>query len=112
MAYAPSRSLRPASIDPDLAIEFIQSSFPGMFPDEPALSPPREGQIHGLTERQPPDGFAWAWAWGHLDDLTAGSTLRVHQQLRTESPLSQLKLQVGERRGWVLPTVTEEDSTR
>ena len=39
-ACAPSRSLRPASIDPDLAIPFIRSSFPG---------------------------FAWAWASGRVD---------------------------------------------
>ena len=61
VACAPSRSLRPASIDPDLAIEFIRSSFPGMFPDEPALSLPREGvKFTVSSEGSPSDGFAWA----------------------------------------------------
>ena len=65
---APSRSLRPASIDPDLAIEFIRSSFPGMFPDEPALSLPREGVKFTVSpEGSPSDGFAWAWASGRVD---------------------------------------------
>ena len=68
VACAPSRSLRPASIDPDLAIEFIRSSFPGMFPDEPALSLPREGVKFTVSpEGSPSDGFAWAWASGRVD---------------------------------------------
>lgn len=68
VACAPSRSLRPASIDPDLAIDFIGSSFPGMFPDEPALSLPRERvKFTILPEGSPSDGFAWAWASGRVD---------------------------------------------
>lgn len=67
-ACAPSRSLRPASIDPDLAIPFIRSSFPGMFPDEPALSLPREGIKFTVSpDGSPSDGFAWAWASGRVD---------------------------------------------
>ena len=68
VACAPSRSLRPASIDPDLAIQFILSSFPGMFPDEPALSLPREGVKFTISpDGSPSDGFAWAWASGRVD---------------------------------------------
>jgi hypothetical protein len=68
VACAPSRSLRPGSIDPDLAIEFIRSSFPGMFPDEPALSLPRDGVKFTVSpEGSPSDGFAWAWASGRVD---------------------------------------------
>jgi hypothetical protein len=68
VACAPSRSLRPAGIDPDLAIPFIHSSFPGMFPDEPALSLPREGVKFTVSpEGSPSDGFAWAWASGRVD---------------------------------------------
>jgi hypothetical protein len=68
VACAPSRALRPASIDPDLAIPFIRSSFPGMFPDEPALSLPREGVKFTVSpEGSPSDGFVWAWASGRVD---------------------------------------------
>jgi hypothetical protein len=68
VACAPSRSLRSASIDPDLAIPFIQSSFLGMFPDEPALSLPREGVKFTVSpDGSPSEGFAWAWASGRVD---------------------------------------------
>ena len=68
LACASSRSLRPASIDPDLAIQFIRSSFPGMFLDEPALSLPREGVKFTISpEGNSSDGFAWAWASGRVD---------------------------------------------
>lgn len=68
VACAPSRSLRPASIDPDLAIQFIHASFPGMFPDEPAQSLPREGVKFTVSpDGRTPDGFAWAWASGRVD---------------------------------------------
>jgi len=68
VACAPSRSLRPSSIDPDLAIPFILSSFPGMFPNEPALSLPREGVKFTISpDGSPSDGFAWAWASGRVD---------------------------------------------
>ena len=68
VACAPSRSLRPASIDPDLAIQFIHSSFPGLFPDEPTLSLPREGVKFTISpDGSPSDGFAWAWASGRVD---------------------------------------------
>jgi len=71
VACAPSRSLRPASIDPDLAIPFIRSSFPGMFPDQPALSLPREGvKFTVSSEGSPSDGYAWAWASGRVDLCT------------------------------------------
>lgn len=68
LACAPSRSLHHSSIDPDLAIPFIQSNFPGMFPDEPALSLPREGVKFTISpDGSPSDGFAWAWASGRVD---------------------------------------------
>ena len=64
-ACAPSRSLRPASIDPDLAIRFIRDSFPGMFPDEPAVSLPRHGVKFTVSpDGSTSDGFAWAWTSG------------------------------------------------
>lgn len=67
-ACAPSRSLRPRSIDPDLAISFIRNSFPGMFPDEPAVSLPREGVMFTVSpDGSTSDGFAWAWASGRVD---------------------------------------------
>ena len=40
VACAPSRSLRRRPIDPDFAIPFVRESFPGLFPDEPAVSLP------------------------------------------------------------------------
>ena len=50
-------------------------SFPGMFPDEPALSLPREGVKFTVSpEGSPSDGFAWAWASGRVD-LSALITL-------------------------------------
>ena len=68
VACAPSRSLRPASIDPDLAIAFIRSAFPGMFPDEPALSLPHQGVKFTISPQgSPSDGYAWAWATGRVD---------------------------------------------
>jgi len=81
-ACAPSRSLRPASIDPDVAIPFIRESFPGMFPDEPAQSLPREGIKFTVSpEGSPADGYAWAWASGRVDlsaviSLTPGTDNR------------------------------------
>ena len=67
-ACAPSRSLRPANIDPDLAIPFIHESFPGMFPDEPAVSLPRHGVKFTVSpDGSTSDGFAWAWASGRVD---------------------------------------------
>ncbi len=87
VACAPSRSLRPASIDPDLAIEFIRSSFPGMFPDEPALSLPREGVKFTVSpEGSPSDGFAWAWASGRVD-LSALITLEPEPDGRFVIPV-------------------------
>jgi hypothetical protein len=58
----------PRNIDPDLAISFIRRSFPGMFPEEPAVLLPREGVKFTVS----PDGstlggFAWAWASGRVD---------------------------------------------
>jgi hypothetical protein len=68
VACAPSRSLHPGSIDPDLAIPFIQSGFPGMFPDVPALSLPREGVKFTISpDGSPSEGYAWAWASGRVD---------------------------------------------
>jgi hypothetical protein len=58
-ACAPSRSPRPTSIDPDLAIPFIRSSFPGMFPDEPALSLPREGIKFTISRDGSPSDSPW-----------------------------------------------------
>ena len=90
MACAPSRSLRPASIDPDLAIEFIRSSFPGMFPDEPALSLPREGVKFTVSpEGSPSDGFAWAWASGRVD-LSALITLEPGPDGRFVIPVLEI----------------------
>jgi hypothetical protein len=90
VACAPSRSLRPASIDPDLAIEFIRSSFPGMFPDEPALSLPREGVKFTVSlEGSPSDGFAWAWASGRVD-LSALITLEPGPDGRFVIPILEI----------------------
>jgi hypothetical protein len=90
VACAPSRSLRPASIDPDLAIEFIRSSFPGMFPDEPALSLPREGVKFTVSpEGSPSDGFAWAWASGRVD-LSAIITLEPGPDGRFVIPVLEI----------------------
>ena len=90
VACAPSRSLRPASIDPDLAIEFIRSSFPGMFPDEPALSLPREGVKFTVSpEGSPSDGFAWAWASGRVD-LSALITLEPGPDGRFVIPVLEI----------------------
>ena len=67
-ACAPSRSLRSASIDPDLAIPFIRNSFPGMFPDAPAVSLPCHGVKFTVSpDGSTSDGFAWAWASGRVD---------------------------------------------
>ena len=90
VACAPSRSLRHASIDPDLAIEFIRSSFPGMFPDEPALSLPREGVKFTVSpEGSPSDGFAWAWASGRVD-LSALITLEPRPDGRFVIPVLEI----------------------
>jgi hypothetical protein len=90
VACAPSRSLRPASIDPDVAIEFIRSSFPGMFPDEPALSLPREGVKFTVSpEGSPSDGFAWAWASGRVD-LSALITLEPGPDGRFVIPVLEI----------------------
>ena len=90
VACAPSRSLGPASIEPDLAIEFIRSSFPGMFPDEPALSLPREGVKFTVSpEGSPSDGFAWAWASGRVD-LSAIITLEPGPDGRFVIPVLEI----------------------
>jgi hypothetical protein len=90
VACAPSRSLRPACVDPDLAIEFIRSSFPGMFPDEPALSLPREGVKFTVSpEGSPSDGFAWAWASGRVD-LSALITLEPGPDGRFVIPVLEI----------------------
>jgi len=68
LACAPSRAIRESDIDPDRAIRFVRESFPGMFPEEPSLSLPREGVKFTVgSQGSPSDGYAWAWANGRVD---------------------------------------------
>jgi hypothetical protein len=66
-ACAPSRSLRDAEIDPDAAIRYVRDRFPGIFPNQPAYSSPREGVRFDLTDGTRSDGYAWVWATGRVD---------------------------------------------
>jgi hypothetical protein len=69
VACAPSRSLaRTNAVDPDLAIPFVRESFPGMFPDEPAVSLPGEGvRFSADPDGSSMSGYAWVWATGRVD---------------------------------------------
>jgi hypothetical protein len=89
-ACAPSRSLRPRNIDPDLAIPFIRSSFPGLFPDEPAISLPREGVKFTVSpDGSTSAGFAWAWASGRVD-LSAVIELEARPDDRLIVPVLEI----------------------
>lgn len=66
-ACAPSRSLRRTELDPDAAIHFVRDRFPGIFPDQPAYSSPRDGVRFDLTDGTRSDGYAWVWASGRID---------------------------------------------
>lgn len=75
-----------ANIDPDLAIPFIRESFPGMLPDEPAQSLPRDGIKFTVSpDGSPADGYAWAWASGRVD-LSAVISLTPGQMSGTWLP--------------------------
>lgn len=68
IACAPSRAIRQLGIDPDRAIPFIRESFPGMFPDEPSLSLPREGvKFTVAKDGNSGESYVWAWAGGRVD---------------------------------------------
>jgi hypothetical protein len=69
VACAPSRSLaRSYAIDPDRAIPFVRESFPGMFPDEPAVSLPQEVvRFSADPDGSSTSGYAQVWPTGRVD---------------------------------------------
>lgn len=58
--------MRTNEVDPDLAIELIQSEFNGIFPAQPAFSIPEHG-VRFESTKGTQDDYAWVHASGRLD---------------------------------------------
>ena len=95
LPHAPSKPKpRTNAIDPDLAIPFVRESFPGMFPNEPAVSLPQEGvRFSADPDGSSMSGFAWVWATGRVD-LAVDIALDCGPNQRFTIPIMEVLLPI------------------
>ncbi|MBV9484734.1 MAG: hypothetical protein JO246_01605 [Frankiaceae bacterium] len=67
---APTRSLRTHEVNPDAAVRFVRSQFPGQFPAEPSMSLPQSGVKFDGETTDSCVPYIWVWAAGRIDYCT------------------------------------------